>query len=238
MAALAAAFALAGAPALAAPLEGEALAARVAAVIGEETKGVLGTTTETTQRISAPIVGGTMKIRRYVVFQDGIPVAAGILAVEKNGKPEPADAVARLSAETDAKVKSGTGFIHQPYIPRFVREYRFASVPCENCTAGETALRFESDHHDAQHVSGTMVVDALDRPVRVTTRPYVFPKPANDGEAVTTFANVLDGKRLPAEVHGVYRGRQGFISGSMTFDDRNVFRRFGGVDEAIAALSR
>ena len=225
-------------PAFAAPLEGDALAARVASVIGEETKGVLGTTTDTTQRINAPIFGGTTKIRRYVVFHDGIPVAAGILSVEKNGKPEPPDAVARLSAETDAKVKAGTGFIHQPYIPKFVHEYRFANVPCESCAAGETALRFESDHRDAQHVSGTMIVDALERPVRVTTRPYVFPKPANDGEAVTTFGNQLDGKRLPAEVHGVYRGRQGLISGSMTFDDRSVFRRFGGVDEAVAALSR
>jgi hypothetical protein len=238
-AALAAAVIVASAvPAHAAPLEGDALAARVAAFVGDETKGVLGSLTDTTQLIKAPIMGGTTKIRRYVVFHDGIPVAAGVLSIEKNGKPESAETVARLSAETDAKIKSGTGFIHQPYIPKYLHEYRYTNVPCENCTAGETALRFESDHHDTQHVSGTMVVDAQARPLRVTTRPYVYPKPANDGEAVTTFLNVLDGKRLPAEVHGVYRGRQGFISGSMTFDDRNAFRRFGAVEEAVAALSR
>lgn len=226
------------APAFAAPLEGDALAARVAAFVGGETKGVLGSATETTQRIDAPIFGGTIKIRRYVVFHDGIPVASGVVSIEKNGKPESAESVARVSAESDAKVKSGTGFIHQPYVAPFVREYRYTSVPCEGCAAGESALRFESEHRDAQHVSGTMVVDALDRPVRVTTRPYVYPKPVSNGEAVTTFTTVLDGRRLPTDVHGVYRGRQGLISGSMTFDDHFVFRRFGAVDEAVAALSR
>src|ERR1700736_2893468 len=144
----------AAAPGLAAPLEGDALPAHVASFVAGETKGVLGTATETTQKISAPIFGGTTKIRRYIVFHDGIPVAAGVVSVEKNGKSESAESVARLSAEADAKMRSGTGFIHQPYVAQFVREYRYTSVPCEGCAAGESALRFESDHRDLQHLSG------------------------------------------------------------------------------------
>ena len=146
------------------PVEGDALAARVATLVGDDSKGILGMTTESTQKISAPILHKLTKVRRYVVFQDGIPVAAGILSVVEDGKPWDAGQVAKLTAETDAKIKHGEGFNHQPYVSKFVREYHFANAPCEGCGPGERGLKFDTDLHDDVHIAGLMVVDASDRP--------------------------------------------------------------------------
>jgi hypothetical protein len=230
--------AAAGPAAAGAPVEGDALAARVATLVGDDSKGVLGMTTESTQQISAPILHKLTKVRRYVVFQDGIPVAAGILSVVEDGKPWDAAQVAKLAAETDAKIKHGEGFNHQPYVAKFVREYKFANAPCERCAPGERALSFDTSLHDDVHIAGRMVVDAGDRPVSVTAHPYMYPSPASSGESTTTFAPALGSHRLPVDVHGLYFGHKGFIHGSFTFDEHNVFHSFPSVADAVAALSR
>jgi hypothetical protein len=220
------------------PAEGDALAARVASVVGDDSKGILGMTTESTQKISAPILHKLTKVRRYVVFQDGIPVAAGILSVVEDGKPWDAGQVAKLTTETDAKIKHGEGFNHQPYVSKFVREYHFANAPCDGCAPGERALAFDTNLHDDVHIAGRMIVDASDRPVSVTSHPYMYPSPASSGESTTTFAAALGPHRLPVDVHGLYFGHKGFIRGSFTFDEHNVFRSFPSVADAVAALSR
>ncbi len=220
------------------PVEGDALAARVAMLVGADSKGVLGMVTESTQKISAPILHKQTSVRRYVVFQDGIPVAAGILSVVEDGKPYDAAQVAKMTSEMDAKIKQGQGFNHQPYVAKFVREYHFAAAPCEGCAAGERALLFDTDLHDDVHIAGRMIVDASDRPVRVTSHPYMYPSPASSGESTTTFAAALGAHRLPVDVHGLYFGHKGFIRGSFTFDEHNVFRSFPSVAEAVAAISR
>jgi hypothetical protein len=219
------------------PVEGDALAARVATLVGDDSKGILGMTTESTQKISAPILHKLTKVRRYVVFQDGIPVAGGILSVVEDGKPWDAGQVAKLTAETDTKIKHGEGFNHQPYVAKFVREYHFANAPCEGCAAGERALAFDTSLHDDVHIAGRMIVDASDRPVSVTSHPYMYPSPASSGESTTIFAPALGPHRLPVDVHGLYFGHKGFIHGSFTFDEHNVFHSFPSVAEAVAALS-
>lgn len=228
----------ASAAAPAPPIEGEALAARVAMVVAADSKGILGMATETTQKIDAPIFHQYNKIRRYVVFQDGIPVAAGFVSFVSDGKPYSAEQLAKLSAETDAKIKQGQGFNHQPYVAKFVREYHFVAAACEGCPAGERELRFDTDLHDDVHIAGVMTVDANDHPVRVVSHPYQYPSPASSGDALTTFGPVLGARRLPVDVHGVYHGHKGFIRGTLVFDDHNVFRSFATVAEAVAALSR
>jgi hypothetical protein len=220
-----------------APIEGDALAARVATLVGADSKGVLGMTTDSTQKISAPIMHKQTTVRRYVVFQDGIPVAAGILSVVEDGRPYDAAQIAKLTAETDTKIKHGEGFNHQPYVSKFVREYHFANAPCDGCAPGERGLKFDTDLHDDVHIAGLMVVDASDRPVRVTSHPYQYPSPASSGESTTTFASALGPHRLPVDVHGLYFGHKGFIRGSFTFDEHNVFRSYGTVAEAVAALT-
>jgi hypothetical protein len=230
--------AAAGSAAAGGPADGDALAARVATVVGDDSKGILGMTTESTQQISAPIMHKLTKVRRYVVFQDGIPAAAGILSVVEDGKPWDAAQVAKLTAETDAKIKHGEGFNHQPYVAKFVREYKFANAPCEHCAPGERALNFDTSLHDDVHIAGRMIVDASDRPVSVTSHPYQYPSPASSGESTTTFAPALGAHRLPVDVHGLYFGHKGFIRGSFTFDEHNVFRSFPTVADAVAALSR
>jgi hypothetical protein len=220
-----------------APVEGDALAARVATLVGADSKGILGMTTESTQKISAPILHKQTAVRRYVVFQDGIPVAAGVISVVEDGKPYDAAHVAKLTADTDTKIKHGEGFNHQPYVSKFVREYRFANAPCDGCAPGERGLKFETDLKDDVHIAGLMVVDASDRPVRVTSHPYQYPSPASSGESTTTFGTALGAHRLPVDVHGLYFGHKGFIRGSFTFDEHNVFQRYATVAEAVAALS-
>ena len=220
-----------------APVEGDALAARVAMLVGADSKGILGMTTDSTQKISAPILHKQTSVRRYVVFQDGIPVAAGILSVVEDGRPYDSAKLAQLTAETDTKIKHGEGYNHQPYVAKFVREYHFANAPCDGCGPGERGLKFDTDLHDDVHIAGLMVVDASDRPVRVTSHPYQYPSPASSGESTTTFAPALGPHRLPVDVHGLYYGHKGFIRGSFTFDEHNVFRSFPSVAEAVAALS-
>lgn len=221
-----------------APVDGDALAARVATLVGADSKGVLGMVTESTQKISAPIMHKQTTVRRYVVFQDGIPAAAGILSVVEDGRPYDAAQLAKLTADTDTQIKHGLGFNHQPYVSKFVREYRFANAPCDGCAPGERELKFDTDLHDDVHIAGLMVVDASDRPVRVTSHPYQYPSPASSGESTTTFGAALGAHRLPVDVHGLYFGHKGFIRGSFTFDEHNVFRSFPSVTEAVAALSR
>ena len=219
------------------PVEGDALAARVATLVGDDSKGILGMTTDSTQKISAPILHKLTKVRRYVVFQDGIPVAAGILSVVEDGKPYDAATLAKLTADTDTKIKHGEGFNHQPYVSKFVREYHFANAPCEGCAPGKRELTFDTSLHDDVHIAGRMILDASDRPVRVTSHPYQYPSPASSGESTTTFAPALGPHRLPVDVHGLYFGHKGFIRGSFTFDEHNVFQRYATVAEAVAALS-
>jgi len=219
------------------PVEGDALAARVATLVGDDSKGILGMTTDSTQKISAPILHKLTKVRRYVVFQDGIPVAAGILSVVEDGKPYDAATLAKLTADTDTKIKHGEGFNHQPYVSKFVREYHFANAPCEGCAPGERELTFDTSLHDDVHIAGRMILDASDRPVRVTSHPYQYPSPASSGESTTTFAPALGPHRLPVDVHGLYFGHKGFIRGSFTFDEHNSFQRYTTVAEAVAALS-
>jgi hypothetical protein len=233
-----AATAATGPAAAGATPEGDALAARVASMVNDDSKGVLGMMTESTQKLSAPIVHKLTKVRRYVVFQDGIPAAAGILSVVEDGKPWDAAQIAKLTAETDAKIKRGQGYNHQPYVAKFVREYHFANAPCEGCAPGERALAFDTDLHDDVHIAGRMIVDAADRPLRVTSHPYQYPSPASSGEATTTFGVALGAHRLPVDVHGLYFGHKGFIRGSFTFDEHNVFQRYPSVAEAVAALTR
>jgi hypothetical protein len=220
-----------------APVEGDALAARVATMVGADSKGILGMSTESTQKISAPIMHKQTAVRRYVVFQDGIPVAAGITSVVEDGKPYDAAKLAQMTSETDTKIKHGEGFNHQPYVSKFVREYHFASAPCDGCAPGERGLKFDTDLHDDVHIAGLMVVDASDRPVRVTSHPYQYPSPASSGESTTTFGAALGAHRLPVDVHGLYFGHKGFIRGSFTFDEHNSFQRYASVAEAVAALS-
>ncbi len=148
-----------------APVEGDALAARVATLVGADSKGILGMTTDSTQKISAPIMHKQTTVRRYVVFQDGIPVAAGIISVVEDGRPYDSAKLAQLTADTDTKIKHGEGFNHQPYVSKFVREYHFASAPCDGCAPGERGLKFDTDLHDDVHIAGLMVVDA-ERPSR------------------------------------------------------------------------
>jgi hypothetical protein len=217
--------------------EGDALAAKVATLVADDSKGVLGMMTETTQKIDAPIMHKLTKIRRYVVFQDGIPAAAGILSVVEDGRQYDAAQIAKLTAETDGKIKRGQGFNHQPYVAKFVREYHFANAPCQGCAPGERELTFDTDLHDDVHIAGRMIVDATDHPVRVTSHPYQYPSPASSGEATTTFGAALGPHRLPVDVHGLYFGHKGFIRGSFTFDEHNVFRSFPSVADAVAALS-
>jgi hypothetical protein len=220
-----------------APVEGDALAARVATLVGADSKGILGMVTDSTQKISAPILHKQTAVRRYVVFQDGIPVAAGIISVVEDGKPYDSAQLAKLTADTDTKIKHGEGFNHQPYVSKFVREYHFANAPCEGCAPGERELKFDTDLHDDVHIAGVMVVDASDKPVRVTSHPYMYPSPASSGESTTTFGAALGAHRLPVDVHGLYFGHKGFIRGSFTFDEHNVFRSFPSVADAVAALS-
>jgi hypothetical protein len=227
-----------GAATAAGPVEGDALAARVATLVGDDSKGILGMTTDSTQKISAPILHKLTKVRRYVVFQDGIPVAAGILSVVEDGRSWDAAQVAKMTAETDTKIKRGEGFNHQPYVSKFVREYRFAHAPCEGCAPGERALSFDTALHDDVHIAGRMIVDASDRPVTVTSHPYMYPSPASSGESTTTFGTALGAHRLPVDVHGLYFGHKGFIRGSFTFDEHNVFQRFPTVAEAVAGLTK
>jgi len=220
-----------------APVEGDALAARVATLVGADSKGILGMVTDSTQKISAPILHKQTAVRRYVVFQDGIPVAAGIISVVEDGKPYDSAQLAKLTADTDTKIKHGEGFNHQPYVSKFVREYHFANAPCDGCAPGERELKFDTDLHDDVHIAGVMVVDASDKPVRVTSHPYMYPSPASSGESTTTFGTALGAHRLPVDVHGLYFGHKGFIRGSFTFDEHNVFRSFPSVADAVAALS-
>jgi hypothetical protein len=220
-----------------APVEGDALAARVASLVGADSKGILGMVTDSTQKISAPILHKQTAVRRYVVFQDGIPVAAGIISVVEDGKPYDSAQLAKLTTDTDTKIKHGEGFNHQPYVSKFVREYHFANAPCEGCAPGERELKFDTDLHDDVHIAGVMVVDASDKPVRVTSHPYMYPSPASSGESTTTFGTALGAHRLPVDVHGLYFGHKGFIRGSFTFDEHNVFRSFPSVADAVAALS-
>ena len=220
-----------------APVEGDALAARVATLVGSDSKGILGMVTDSTQKISAPIIHKQSAVRRYVVFQDGIPVAAGIISVVEDGKPYDSAQLAKLTADTDTKIKHGEGFNHMPYVSKFVREYHFATAPCDGCAPGERQLKFDTDLHDDVHIAGVMIVDASDRPVRVTSHPYQYPSPASSGESTTTFGTALGAHRLPVDVHGLYFGHKGFIRGSFTFDEHNVFRSFPSVAEAVAALS-
>jgi hypothetical protein len=220
-----------------APVEGDALAARVATLVGADSKGILGMVTDSTQKISAPILHKQTAVRRYVVFQDGIPVAAGIISVVEDGKPYDSAQLAKLTADTDTKIKHGEGFNHQPYVSKFVREYHFANAPCDGCAPGERELKFDTDLHDDVHIAGVMVVDASDKPVRVTSHPYQYPSPASSGESTTLFGAALGAHRLPVDVHGLYFGHKGFIRGSFTFDEHNVFRSFPSVADAVAALS-
>ena len=81
-----------------------------------------------------------------------------------------------------------------------------------------------------------MVVDASDRPVRVTSHPYMYPSPASSGESTTTFGTRARRAPSAGRRHGLYFGHKGFIRGSFTFDEHNSFQRYATVAEAVAAL--
>ncbi len=233
---LAVAFVAAAIPARAAPADAQAVAARAAALLEADRRGVIAMTTESTGRIEAPIYHQTTHARYWSVSENGVAAAAGYLLIEENGKAMSHDELAKESAQSDAAVKKHANAGHSALRTEYQSEYRFTDAPCEGCAEGERAVRYETDKHDAAHTGGTIVVDASGHIVRTISHPYVFPKYANDGgEFTTRYGSVLDGKRLPVETKGTYYGHRGPMKGTDSFEQRFSYKRFASVEEAVAA---
>lgn len=234
--AVAAAFVAAGVPANAAAPDAQAVAARAAALLEADRRGVIATISDTTQKIEAPVYHQVTHSRYWLVSENGVPAAAGYLAIEFDGKAQSRDEVAKDSARSDAAVKKHANPSHSVLRAEYQSEYRFADATCEGCAEGERAVQYDTDKHDAAHTHGMIVVDAGGHVARTISHPYVFPKYVNDGgEFTTRYGLVLDGKRLPVETTGAYFGHRGPIKGTDTFEERLTYKRFASVDEAVAA---
>ncbi|MDB5027763.1 MAG: hypothetical protein JWO66_1452 [Candidatus Eremiobacteraeota bacterium] len=152
------------------------------------------------------------------VFVDGRKVSS---SAANPGGPASAEAVA-----------------HQPYDPRYVAEYRYASTACvAPCPSGAIAVSFDAVARDAMHGHGVMVVDPVTAHIlRTTTIPYVVPSPARSGTLVTTWGATPAGW-FPIATTGTFIGQIGPFRGHATLTQTFTgYARYPSVAAAQKAL--
>jgi len=117
--------------------------------------------------------------------------------------------------------------VHQPYDARYAAEFRYALAPCPGCVAGNVAIAYDTDAHDAAHGRGIIVLDEKTaRIVRVIAQPFVVPRPASTGTITTTWGATPAGW-LPVAATGTFTGRIGPFGGHATLAQQFTgYRRY------------
>jgi hypothetical protein len=193
---------------------------RVAAAASEVDRAIVGYHSDSTLHVDAGPYHHTSTESRWFVLEDGKLVATGLRA---NSGPSLGKGEEHPS--------------HEPWGP-YVSEYTFARAPCAACAPGTVAIAFSSDMHDAQHGSGTLIVDLARAVVlRETQAPYDFGGMAKSGTIDVDFGESDIGWR-PRAVVGNFQGNVGpFNANAHLEDSLRDYKRYPTVESAIAALS-
>jgi len=218
---------------------GDAVAAyhRAIAVYGREMRGVIVYRRHVEFEMH---IGPTSRQDRNdaeIIVVDGLYERLRFVAMFRSGRPLPAPAIAGEERDANDELRLGRGFFKEPYDAHYADDYHISGVKCDQCAAGESAVAFESDVHDAQHGAGMLIVDAAGHVTSETYTPYVLHEHATSGTIVETSEEAMSGLWAVSHIDERYKGRVAMITGSAVLQTtRDHYRRFTRLDEAIEAV--
>jgi hypothetical protein len=193
---------------------------RVAAAASEVDRAIVGYHADSVLHVDAGPYHHTSTESRWFVLENGKLVATGLRA---DSGPSLGKGEERQS--------------HEPWGP-YASEYTFERAPCPECAPGTEAIAFSSTIHDAQHGSGTLIVDSARAVVlREHQAPYDFGGTAKSGTIDVDFGETDLGWR-PRTLVGDFLGNVGPFNANAHLEDTlRDYKRYPTVESAIAALS-
>lgn len=214
------------------PPSGDAVAAlRAAAVMyDEQTDGYLVDRVVETIHAQGGFIHFDRVERRVELRKSGAVIAAKSLDSHGGGNLPPK--IGRTDTSNGEQAAR-----HFVFSNRYIQEYHLADAPCANCAAGERAVSFYSDIHDANHATGDVVLDRDGRVRLVAYHPYVLPDRRMDSGTVTfTFGRLADAW-LPVRCQLAFTAHYLLIHGSGTLElASDSAKRYQSYDLASAAF--
>jgi hypothetical protein len=175
-----------------------------------------------------------------LLMQDGRFVRIAYFRIVRDGHPYSPSQIQQRDDEANRDWAAGKVFFKEPYDPRYIGDYSFASpqAGCSECPPGTKAVTFASTIHDSQHGSGTMYVDTNDNLViRLNYTPYTLPPHASSGSVTEIGGRGLPDLWYVVRIKETYGGRVFLMNGSGAFSGAfDNFRRFANLGAGEAAL--
>jgi hypothetical protein len=221
-----------------APSAVPAIVEHAMAAYAAEMRGAIGMMRHFSTSIQAGPIRHGETSESGVLLEDGAFSKIKYYQVTQDGKAFDATKLAQRDSQTNTDWAAGKIFFKEPYDPRFIGDYTFAlSTGCVDCPAGTVAVAFTSAVRDAQHGSGTMLIDSANARVETLTySPNAFPPHATSGK-VTETSSESSGIWYVTHIDESYRGHSFILTGTGTFTGTfDHFRRFPSVGEGDGAL--